>query len=134
MKKTRQWMTVFLERRPLPCSPVRSARKRFSLRSQMRPNAISTDETTGSSRFQTDSEMQRRLFARHQLWRSTRLPCSDDYERQDGRQAEARTNGLKFVWPTADVHAYRASDTALALEAHRRRAYRCWFREAEEYT
>ena len=75
--------------------------------------AISTDETTGSSRFQTDSEIGHEDFSHDISYRET-LNCVD-YERDDApplRMAE-------ISWTTADV-LRRASDTALALDAHRR--------------
>ena len=87
----------------------------------MRP-AISTDETTGSSRFQADNEIGSDDLS-HDISYHETLGCHrDDYERQD--VAEPKPVPMAQVsWADARPMADRlkdASDLALALELRRR--------------
>jgi hypothetical protein len=80
----------------------------------MRGKSISTDETTGTTRTQPEDEP----CSYHRMLECVR----SQYERMDvakPRVVKVAQPMAEISWTTADVMR-RASDTAFALEAHRR--------------
>jgi hypothetical protein len=83
----------------------------------MRP-ALSTDNNSGSSRFQADDEISDELA--HDISYVELLGCQrSSYERIDIEKKPTPVQMAEISWTTADV-MHRASDTAFAIEAYRR--------------
>ncbi|MGB8441593.1 MAG: hypothetical protein WCE26_19500 [Candidatus Acidiferrales bacterium] len=86
----------------------------------MRP-AISADETTGSSRFQADDDINEDLS--HDISYAEILEViQEDYERRDDpkpRAAKLAEPTATVSWSTAEV-LRNASNLAFAIEAHSR--------------
>jgi hypothetical protein len=83
----------------------------------MRP-ALSTDDNSGSSRFQADDEISEELA--HDVTFIELLECQrNSYERIDIQKKPTPVQMAEISWTTADVMR-DASNLAFALKAHRR--------------